>query len=167
MSSIKSQIAELLEPTPPVESLIAEGSNEKLGKSHNTTLLPLHVGSLEAMCQLYLPGVPLERLSVSESFIDEPLGFRQVINFSCGTEFRPFEITVTQTTSHVDAINTMKMALASMTHQHGKRNLEAVKDTKLGNYSVKSTDNALVVWMRWTTTIQLYSPGKILLFPFF
>ncbi|KAK1774939.1 hypothetical protein QBC45DRAFT_457356 [Copromyces sp. CBS 386.78] len=159
MPSTRSQIAKLLEPAPPVESLIAEGFNEELGKSQNTTLLPLDLGSLEAICRLYLPGVSLERLSVSESFLDEPLGFQQVASFSCGTEFRPFQITITQTTSHIDAVKAMKVALCSMIYQHGKRDLEAVKDKMLGNYVVKSEDNKLVVWTRWTTAIQLYIPG--------
>ncbi|KAK3953256.1 hypothetical protein QBC32DRAFT_234998 [Pseudoneurospora amorphoporcata] len=157
MPSTRSQIAKLLEPAPPVESLIAAGFNEELGKSQNTTLLPLDLGSLEAICRLYFPGVSLERLSVSESFLDEPLGFQQVARFSCGTEFRPFQITITQTTSHIDAVKTM-VALCSMIYQQGKRDLEAVKDKLLGNYVVKSEDNKLVVWTRWTTAIQLYIP---------
>lgn len=160
MPSTKSEIAKLLEPVPSVESLIAAGFNEELPNSQRTTLLPLDIGALEVMCQLYLPGARLERLSVKESFLDEPLGFQQVASFSCGTKFRPFQIAITQTTSHIDAINAMKVALFSMINQHDERDLEAVEDKKLGNFAVKSPDNKLVVWTRWTTTIQLNSPGK-------
>ncbi|KAJ4410973.1 hypothetical protein N0V85_003896 [Neurospora sp. IMI 360204] len=141
MASTKSQIAKLLEPAPPVESLIAEGFNEELGSSQTTTLLPLDLESLQFMCRLYLPGVPLERLSVSESFLDEPLGFQQVVSFSCGTELRPFQVAITQCTSHVDAIKAMKRAMCGMTYVHDARGLEAVKDKKLGNYAVKSEDD--------------------------
>ena len=97
------------------------------------------------MCQLYLPGVRLERLSVRESFLDEPLGFQQVASFSCGTDFRPFQVAITQTTNQVDAVKAMKVALLSLINQHDEGDLEPVGDKKLGNFAVKSADNKLVV----------------------
>lgn len=100
MPSIDSTIVKLLQIAPPVETLIANGFNEELGKPDNTTLLPLGLDSLEFTCRLHLPRAVLERLTVKGSFIDEPLGFQQVVLFACGTNFRLFEVKITQCTNH-------------------------------------------------------------------
>ncbi|KAK3347895.1 hypothetical protein B0H65DRAFT_522258 [Neurospora tetraspora] len=154
MPSTKSEIAKLLEappPSPPVESLIAEGFNEELGNADNTTLLPLDAGTLEVICRLNLPGVSLERLSIGEEFIDEPLGFEQVVHFSCGASFRPFRLKVTQCISHDGAIRAMKRALCLLTSPH-----------KLGNYAAESEGGTIKIWTRWTTVVQVSSASVVL-----
>ena len=170
MPSTKSEIAKLLEPAPSVESIISKGFHEKLGSSQTTTLLHLDAGTLEAICRLNLPGVPLERLSVSAKFSEDPLAFQQHIIFSCGNDLSQFELTVTQCTSHVDAIKVMKkalalrsMSLAHLSHLYDDEDKQSWEAAKLGNYAVKSMNGShvgAVIWTRWTTVIEVGIPGK-------
>ncbi|KAK3391412.1 hypothetical protein B0T20DRAFT_483418 [Sordaria brevicollis] len=158
MPSTNSQIAKLLEPAPPIETLIADGFNEELGNSENTTLLPLDLQTLEFLCRLYLPGVPLGRLFVNGSFLEKPFGFQQIVKFSCGSGFHPFQITITQCTSHVDAIKAMKQALCNTTCVYNEDDYEAKNEKNIGNYAVKSMEDTFIIWTRWTTVIELSSP---------
>lgn len=164
MPSTKSEIAKLLEappPSPPVESLIAEGFNEELGNADNTTLLPLDAGTLEVICRLNLPGVSLERLSIGEEFIDEPLGFEQVVHFSCGASFRPFRLKVTQCISHDGAIRAMKRALCLLTCSYPSLKFQSIAAPhKLGNYAAESEGGTIKIWTRWTTVVQVSSACK-------
>lgn len=97
-----NRVAEAAFFTP--ESLISQSKNEEFGDPNSTTLLPLDATTVEVICRVNLPGVPIMGSRV-ENWSNQ--GFHQSLALHTGDDFGSLRVEIIQNTSHADAPKAM------------------------------------------------------------
>lgn len=144
------------------QSLIAECKNEDFGEPDTTTLFPLDPDTLDNICRVNIPGVPLTKYGVDPGYSRH--GFNQCLSLHTGADLNSLEVNITQCCSHYNALR----AMDEFIDDRGSDSVYALKCEGLGNHAVEieCTDSSVyerctvAIWVRWTTAIEIRSSGS-------